>query len=136
MSPCDGLLKVYPISEGLILPVKQSKFTISDLLVDKELAKQFDGGYCLVYRWKLEQLNNKEQTLKPALLICELLLELKFINFGIELLSNFRVFINNIAVFLHVTGHFSNRISYIDNTLNTFIYRICNVIHSLRYNIH
>lgn len=50
MSPCDGLLKVYPISEGLILPVKQSKFTISDLLVDKKLAKQFDGGYCLVYR--------------------------------------------------------------------------------------
>ncbi|SCZ78889.1 phosphatidylserine decarboxylase [Pseudobutyrivibrio xylanivorans] len=50
MSPCDGLLKVYPISDDLVLPVKQSKFTISDLLKDKELAKEFDGGYCLVYR--------------------------------------------------------------------------------------
>ena len=50
MTPCDGLLKVYPIGEDLVLPVKQSKFTISDLLVDKELAKEYDGGYCLVYR--------------------------------------------------------------------------------------
>ena len=50
MAPCDGLLKVYPISDDLVIPVKQSKFTISDLLRDKELAKEYDGGYCLVYR--------------------------------------------------------------------------------------
>ncbi|MBR5636665.1 MAG: phosphatidylserine decarboxylase [Pseudobutyrivibrio sp.] len=50
MAPCDGLLKVYPISEDVVLPVKQSSFTISDLLRDKELAKEFYGGYCLVYR--------------------------------------------------------------------------------------
>ena len=50
MAPCDGLLKVYPIEEGLVLPVKQSKFSISDLLKDKQLAETFDGGYCFVYR--------------------------------------------------------------------------------------
>lgn len=50
MTPCDGLLKVYPISEDLVIPVKQSTFSISDLLRDKELAKEFNGGYCLVYR--------------------------------------------------------------------------------------
>lgn len=50
MAPCDGLLKAYPITDDLVIPVKQSKFTISDLLVDKKLAKNFDGGYCLVYR--------------------------------------------------------------------------------------
>ena len=50
ITPCDGLLKVYKINDDLVLPVKQSKFTISDLLVDKALAKTFDGGYCLVYR--------------------------------------------------------------------------------------
>lgn len=50
MSPCDGLLKVYPITDDLVFPVKQSMFTISDLLVDKALAKSFEGGYCLVYR--------------------------------------------------------------------------------------
>ncbi len=50
MTPCDGLLKVYPIKDGLVIPVKQSKFSIADLLEDKELAASFDGGYCLVYR--------------------------------------------------------------------------------------
>ena len=50
MAPCDGLLKVYPITDDLVFPVKQSMFTISDLVVDKDLAKSFNGGYCLVYR--------------------------------------------------------------------------------------
>ncbi len=50
MAPCDGLLKVYPISDDLVIPVKQSRFSISDLLKDYELAKSFDDGYCLVYR--------------------------------------------------------------------------------------
>ena len=50
MAPCDGLLKVYPINDGLVLPVKQSMFTMKDLLEDEELAKSFEGGYCLVYR--------------------------------------------------------------------------------------
>ena len=50
MAPCDGLLKVYPITEGLVIPVKQSKFSMSDLLQDADLAASFEGGYCLVYR--------------------------------------------------------------------------------------
>lgn len=50
MAPCDGLLKVYPISDGLVIPVKQSQFSIADLLEDKELAETFEGGCCLVYR--------------------------------------------------------------------------------------
>lgn len=50
MAPCDGLLKVYPITDGLVIPVKQSIFTIADLLKDGELAASFEGGYCLVYR--------------------------------------------------------------------------------------
>lgn len=50
MAPCDGLLKIYPIEKGLVIPVKQSKFSIRDLLQDKELAECFEGGYCLVYR--------------------------------------------------------------------------------------
>ena len=50
MAPCDGLLKIYPISDGLVMPVKQSKYSVADLLKDKELSKSFDGGYCMVYR--------------------------------------------------------------------------------------
>lgn len=50
ITPCDGLLKVIPIKNGEVFPVKQSIFTINDLLKDKELADSFEGGYCLVYR--------------------------------------------------------------------------------------
>ena len=50
ISPCDGLLRVYPISEDLVLPVKQSGYSISSLLRSKALARRFEGGYCLVFR--------------------------------------------------------------------------------------
>ncbi|QFJ54087.1 phosphatidylserine decarboxylase [Pseudobutyrivibrio xylanivorans] len=50
MAPCDGLLKIYPIEDGLVMPVKQSRYSITDLLENRELAESFDGGYCLVYR--------------------------------------------------------------------------------------
>lgn len=50
ISPCDGLLSVYEINDGLVIPVKQSRYHISDLLKDKELAEEFAGGLCLVFR--------------------------------------------------------------------------------------
>ena len=50
IAPCDGLLSVYPIKDGLVLPIKQSCYTISDLLEDNELAKEFEGGTVLVFR--------------------------------------------------------------------------------------
>ncbi len=50
MSPCDGLLTVYPISKSTVLPVKQSSYTIDSLLDDEDLASKFEGGYCLVFR--------------------------------------------------------------------------------------
>ncbi len=50
IAPCDGLLSAYPIEEGLVIPVKSSRYSIADLLRDEELAARFDGGSCLVYR--------------------------------------------------------------------------------------
>lgn len=50
VAPCDGLLTVYPITSDSVIPVKQSVYTISDLLSDAKLAEAFNGGYCLVYR--------------------------------------------------------------------------------------
>ena len=50
VAPCDGLLSVYPIEEGRVMPIKQSEYTVADLLADEALAKEFDGGYCLVFR--------------------------------------------------------------------------------------
>ena len=50
VSPCDGLLSVYPVTDLTVLPVKQSRYSIPDLLQDKELAAQFADGFCLVFR--------------------------------------------------------------------------------------
>lgn len=50
VSPCDGLLRVYDIREDLVLPVKQSAFSIRRLLRSRGLARQFEGGLCLVFR--------------------------------------------------------------------------------------
>lgn len=50
-APCDGLLSVYPINnEGTVIPIKQSVYTIASLLKDKELAAEYSGGWCLVFR--------------------------------------------------------------------------------------
>lgn len=49
-APCDGLLSVWKLSEGTIIPVKQSQFSLSSLLRNDELAKEFENGLCLVFR--------------------------------------------------------------------------------------
>jgi phosphatidylserine decarboxylase len=49
-APCDGLLSVWNISEDTVIPVKQSQYTVSSLLKNKELAAEYDGGLCLVFR--------------------------------------------------------------------------------------
>ena len=50
ISPCDGLLSAYKITDGLVVPVKQSRYSIADLIGSEALARQFEGGYCLVFR--------------------------------------------------------------------------------------
>lgn len=50
ISPCDGLLRAHPITEGLVLPVKESRYAIRDLVGEEELAKRFLNGTCLVFR--------------------------------------------------------------------------------------
>lgn len=49
-APCDGKLTVWPITEGLVLPVKQSQYSLPRLLQDDDLAAQFEGGWCFVFR--------------------------------------------------------------------------------------
>lgn len=67
VAPCDGLLSAYVITDGLVVPVKQSRYSIADLLgggldapeasgaadsseAARKLAAEFDGGLCLVFR--------------------------------------------------------------------------------------
>ncbi len=50
IAPSDGLLTVYPIHNGTVIPVKQSRYSIGGLLRDEKLAARYQNGYCLVYR--------------------------------------------------------------------------------------
>lgn len=49
-SPCDGLVTVYNITDGMVIPVKQSRYSIASLVHSRKLAKRYEGGYCLVFR--------------------------------------------------------------------------------------
>ncbi len=50
ISPCDGLLSIYEIKKGLVVPIKQSFYSVSSLLQDEDLAQEFQEGYALVFR--------------------------------------------------------------------------------------
>lgn len=50
IAPCDGLLTVYPVTEDTVFPVKQSRYTVTDLLGGDPAAQRFFGGQCLVFR--------------------------------------------------------------------------------------
>lgn len=50
ISPCDGLLSAYRISDGTVIPVKQSMYTVSSLLGGDPIAEKFKNGACLVFR--------------------------------------------------------------------------------------
>lgn len=49
-APCDGLLSAYQIKEDMVIPVKQSEYSVSSLLNDSELSKVYKDGICLVFR--------------------------------------------------------------------------------------
>ena len=50
ISPADSLLTVYEISDKLTFNMKNSVYTIEELLKNKELAQKYNGGYLLVFR--------------------------------------------------------------------------------------
>ena len=50
IAPCDGLLTAVQVEEDTVLPVKQSRYSLLRLLGDEDLAAEFRGGLCLVYR--------------------------------------------------------------------------------------
>lgn len=50
IAPCDGSLSAYKISGDTVLPVKQSLYTVDELLGGDPKAKDFYDGVCLVFR--------------------------------------------------------------------------------------
>lgn len=54
VSPSDGYLSAYKIKDGLVLPVKESHYSISSLLKNEDLASKYQDGVCLVIRLCVE----------------------------------------------------------------------------------
>ena len=50
IAPCDGRLSIRTVREGSIVSVKQSCFTVPEMLRDKKLAGRFEGGLCFIFR--------------------------------------------------------------------------------------
>lgn len=50
VAPCDGKLTVYPITADSLFDIKHSVYAVKDLLRDEELAREFEGGTCLIFR--------------------------------------------------------------------------------------
>lgn len=50
MAPCDGLLSAYHLTGETVLPVKQSRYMLSELLHGDRAAARFSGGDALVFR--------------------------------------------------------------------------------------
>lgn len=50
IAPADSKLLVYHITENLKINVKNSIYSMDEILRDKDLAKEYDSGLCLVYR--------------------------------------------------------------------------------------
>lgn len=50
ISPCDGYLSVYPISESQVFQMKQIEYRLDQLLGSRKLARRYEGGTCLIFR--------------------------------------------------------------------------------------
>ncbi|MBR4733515.1 MAG: phosphatidylserine decarboxylase [Lachnospiraceae bacterium] len=49
-SPCDAYLTCIPIHKNQIFDIKHTRFSLQDLLQDKELAREFTDGIALIFR--------------------------------------------------------------------------------------
>ena len=50
ISPCEGFLSIYRITEERCLQIKHNPYTIRSLLQDDSIARKFSGGICCIFR--------------------------------------------------------------------------------------
>ena len=50
IAPADSKLSYYPIDDDTILTIKDSHYSMKDLLKSERLAKDYQGGVCLIFR--------------------------------------------------------------------------------------
>ena len=49
-TPCDGKLTAHPITTDSVFHIKNSKYSVCDLLQDSQLAADYTDGVCLIFR--------------------------------------------------------------------------------------
>jgi len=49
-APCDGKLTAYYITEDSVFDIKNSKYSIGELLQDNKLADEYSNGVCVIFR--------------------------------------------------------------------------------------
>nr|BAH24243.1 phosphatidylserine decarboxylase [Candidatus Phytoplasma oryzae] len=50
ISPCDGLISIYPINNRSVYTIKNTKYNISDLLCNDKLSKEYINGNIIILR--------------------------------------------------------------------------------------
>ncbi|MBO5221921.1 MAG: phosphatidylserine decarboxylase [Clostridia bacterium] len=54
LSIADSKIRIFPITEDLVLNVKRSRYTVGEILGDEALAEDFRGGTCIVFRLSVD----------------------------------------------------------------------------------
>lgn len=54
IAPCDSRVTVYPIDENAVFTIKGSAYSMEEILGNRELAAQFVGGTCLIFRLEVQ----------------------------------------------------------------------------------
>ena len=54
ISPCDARLTVYPIHENGKFEIKNTEYTLEQLLRDRKLAKRYEGGTLFLFRLSVD----------------------------------------------------------------------------------
>ncbi len=50
IAPCDGYISVYEITENSAFRIKDTPYSINELLADDSFESQYKGGLCLIFR--------------------------------------------------------------------------------------
>lgn len=54
ISPCDSKLTAYKIDSGSLFRIKDSYYSVADLLKNRRLAEKYKDGYCLIFRLEVD----------------------------------------------------------------------------------
>ena len=50
IAPCDGMLSIYSITDDSIFTIKNSQYSVPDLIMNSQFSKKYLGGTALIFR--------------------------------------------------------------------------------------